>query len=707
MSKDQLFEELKNSLIGRDEEEQTSEIIDWLRYEEHNFDLETLETFLHLPKNTQLINAWGRIPENKFDIPSIKKFALLFEEGHYRQYFIENAIKGQTKTLDIPTIKELAYLFKQSFAREGFIERLVQERIKTIDIPSIKILASLFERDYERETFIKTYVKDIQNNPEAITALLPLFSEYEQFNLAESMLQNPDEEIKYSNVIKFISDEIIFKKSDSEKVLKLIKRIDFPTEKIASLCIDLYPNSKQEQSDLLNGLIRNGIIINSTDAFFDYAKNLLGPKLARAINSDTEIPEEAKNGLDLDKHKETLLKYVTTAFLNNIPFSERLAFVKAFSDAWHSIQQQQKIAKLKDYNGESWPSLFGTKEIEIPAEVTGQAGYKLVTRTTPAELTEEGKKLEHCVGGYTSQCNTGSSHIVSIVNPQGEPISTLEYKSTPYNNGLKLVQHHAKKNATPSKESLAIEKWFEKQIDEKAIVIDHQGLEEARAARVAKAETFEQKIILYFGYNPFDNKKNKEVVETYKDLAETTEKGVKAQPAQEKTDTTPAREAKPAIPPVKGFDKCVKDLFNVKLITITNPFGEIDPFTGEPFKPDNPFIPKITFSLEEKKEIGKKKEKIEINQDDIRSSIQTSIDKILGEDKVTATINPNPKKQHGDVILTPKDPKDIDDISATLISKRLSGKFEKTDTVLKSTLDPLPTRKLLEGIANQEKSRGV
>jgi hypothetical protein len=243
---------------------------------------------------------------------------------------------------------------------------------------------------------------------------------------------------------------------------------------------------------------------NVMDAVSDYA-NILAVKILNVINSDESISVNDKNNIDLKGLKEVVKNHAAKILLKDMSADEKVNF----SNAWHSFLLQQKSLKVKDYGGAIvvWPSLFGSKEMAVPDEVVGMSGYKLVARTTPDELTEEGKKLKHCVGTYTADCNTGNSHIVSIVNPQGEPSSTIQYKSNHYICELEFKQHMGYDNGTPCAESLSTQKWFEREVKSKSIAIDYEGLESARAKREETDVSLEQKATAEFGFKIFDKKR--------------------------------------------------------------------------------------------------------------------------------------------------------------------------------------------------------
>jgi hypothetical protein len=665
----------------------------WLAKPENNFNYETLrDEVLPLLKGNNIssaLSSWLGKSGNNFDYETLREEVLPLLKGNNISSAFRSWLGKSENNLDFETLRrEILPLLKKDHEITWLIEFWLKKPENNLDFETLsKEILPLLKEDREIISLLERWLKKPENNSvENLKQILPFFEGGKRQDKIEDWINedqynikiNNEDEIKLNKIIKAINANLLGDKNNVVTIMSLA-RYDFmlPKDQYPALCEGIYPDSEIDQNTLFNTFIRyevNGL----SDAISDYATKILGSKFARAINADKSISEEVKNEIDFSTIKETLYKQAEEILLNSVPMSERMAFAKAFSDAWHSPLQQQKSLKVKDYNGESWPSLLGPKELEVPESVVKQAGYRLVARTTADELKEEGRKLNHCVGGYTPDCNIGRSHIISVVNPQVDPISTIEYEADPAQKKLICIQHYGKSNDDPSAESKSIQKWFE-EIKLKELNIDYKGLEEKRADRVAKAKTFKQKIILELGFNPFDDNKLKEVFATCSDMADTTTKGVAAKLA---TGTTGARQA---IAPAENFRDYFKVLLQLKEITLDTPIGG-----------------KTTFSLEEKKEAGKKKEKVEIERDDILKNIQTSTDIIFGEGKVTVSIL-NPEIKHGQVLLTPIDGVQIkDQIDKNSKLKANFDNFEEKGA-FKSKFSPLPIKELLKSIANADK----
>lgn len=216
------------------------------------------------------------------------------------------------------------------------------------------------------------------------------------------------------------------------------------------------------------------------DTVVDYSLVLLS-RLIRKIAAE-------KTNFDLEKNlpelKQAALKKTQEILISNLDHQERIDFAKH----WHKPFQQVQSQKLRNQYGESWPSLFGEKEIEIPEQIFGKTGYKFVVRTTPEELKKEGENLKHCVGGYAGKCVKGESHIVSIVNQKGESTSTAEI-TIEGEKTISLVQHRSARNSPPNPDESSALSWLQQQVETEKIKIDHQELKKHIASDQAPSNT--------------------------------------------------------------------------------------------------------------------------------------------------------------------------------------------------------------------------
>lgn len=242
------------------------------------------------------------------------------------------------------------------------------------------------------------------------------------------------------------------------------------------------------------------------DAVKDYSA-IMQARIIRKISKT--IPNYKFDDDELKDIASYSAKKTEEILLKNLTNAEKIAF----SDHWHSPFHQTTSQKLRDYGNVEWAPLFGQKEIAIPPNVVGENGWKLVTRTNPRELAKEGKDLEHCVGGYTSSCLTGDSHIVSVVDAKTRPISTIEFSTTANSpwivqhfnnfsreeNSLLVLQHFGHKNQQPSRQGRQALKWLEQEVNEGSIKIDHAGI---NAAKDKNSSVTISKTVKALGFHP-------------------------------------------------------------------------------------------------------------------------------------------------------------------------------------------------------------
>ncbi|GAB1394888.1 hypothetical protein MASR1M60_30520 [Rhodocyclaceae bacterium] len=119
---------------------------------------------------------------------------------------------------------------------------------------------------------------------------------------------------------------------------------------------------------------------------------------------------------------------------------------------WHRVLWTEAgLPEDSDTRRTAWPCL-------LPQPLALGDGIMAVSLGNAAELAEEGRRLQHCVGSYWRHCFFGGSHIVSLRDQRGDSLSTLEIRLP--ENGTRnctIVQHRAYRNQTPPRNLLALE----------------------------------------------------------------------------------------------------------------------------------------------------------------------------------------------------------------------------------------------------------
>lgn len=125
--------------------------------------------------------------------------------------------------------------------------------------------------------------------------------------------------------------------------------------------------------------------------------------------------------------------------------------ITALSRHWHQWQIQALEDSLSDDSTDDmvhWPTF-----IDAPWPCNDLI---VVPLTTPWHLKDEGSKMQHCVGGYTSSCLFYGSHIFSIRSKgSGKSLSTVEIELSDNiadPDPFFIMQHKGPHNNTPPEE---------------------------------------------------------------------------------------------------------------------------------------------------------------------------------------------------------------------------------------------------------------
>lgn len=127
------------------------------------------------------------------------------------------------------------------------------------------------------------------------------------------------------------------------------------------------------------------------------------------------------------------------------------------------VSAAERLARAKSQvKTGGWPGL--TAPVQAPN------GFWLVPLCTPEELREEGSRMRHCVGTYSSAAKQCTSHIVSVrsISPNGNSVShsTCEYVGiTSGSPKLHQRQHQADRNTRPDAPYLDAMDWYKNQIE--------------------------------------------------------------------------------------------------------------------------------------------------------------------------------------------------------------------------------------------------
>lgn len=213
-----------------------------------------------------------------------------------------------------------------------------------------------------------------------------------------------------------------------------------------------------------------------SDMAHEFRKQVIGSALLRGLdeNSVKQVNQDVLYNLIYGSYCDLLIE------------NRRAEQLLEMAESYHRhITTLQDKLNLR-IDGLEWSSLLKGETCLHP-QVAGLQDYTIEHLTTGRELADEGKRLNHCVGGYASSCMMGNSHIFSIRDPQGVSISTFEiaiqkpgdarereYRHVTVPGAEQdtifvLRQHYGHGNGTPPVEGTDILEWFIGQVEKGAI----------------------------------------------------------------------------------------------------------------------------------------------------------------------------------------------------------------------------------------------
>jgi hypothetical protein len=208
--------------------------------------------------------------------------------------------------------------------------------------------------------------------------------------------------------------------------------------------------------------------------FRPYRVNEIGLSIGNAVSGTGALPQ--------------LEQLATNFLLAGLSGSWSLANLLQASRSWHEVVG--KLGFLGSLKLQMWPAL--SEPVEAPN------GLQLVPLTSSSELVAEGNLMSHCVGGYTSKCLSGDSHILSIRDPEGKHLSTLQLVQE--GRMVLNAQNKAFANKAPSQAASQAADWYVEQVNSGQLVIDWDALSAEHSRAAASGE-----ITQVLGYDATDS----------------------------------------------------------------------------------------------------------------------------------------------------------------------------------------------------------
>lgn len=165
--------------------------------------------------------------------------------------------------------------------------------------------------------------------------------------------------------------------------------------------------------------------------------------------------QEASRNLIIGKTKNPalLMMEISRKYASRIPAMMEL---EGKSIATNTIERAGRFAA------------YGEGEYPKSADdFTSSKGFIIRCLDSGEKLTEESRRLTHCVGGYQSRAKMLSTHLFSVQNIAGDKsFSTFELQQITGDDsrvaaaGMRAIQHRAKNNGNPSEDCVAARQEF-------------------------------------------------------------------------------------------------------------------------------------------------------------------------------------------------------------------------------------------------------
>lgn len=240
------------------------------------------------------------------------------------------------------------------------------------------------------------------------------------------------------------------------------------------------------------GRIAKEQVDNPTASLGDFEHDLLSSILLPAVATRTD---------DLPTSAFHLSPKLTSRFFAAVIGDKKFGAVMQMNREWHQRHLAiHEEAGIRRCGNTAWPALTADQQEGVPGNI------RIRALTNDSELSIEGARMNHCVGGYGEHCALHGSHIISLSSADGEPLSTAELvetgnPSTP----IRIEQHFARGNTRPSMAAKRALDWYVKGINSGAIEVDYRKIEQSRQSNdtlvaMSPAEMLRQSV----GFDPFD-----------------------------------------------------------------------------------------------------------------------------------------------------------------------------------------------------------
>jgi hypothetical protein len=170
--------------------------------------------------------------------------------------------------------------------------------------------------------------------------------------------------------------------------------------------------------------------------------------MAVSFAREVVVPTLFRAGLCSDRYDVHAWTAVTAIAARVLFEGKALHAILAESAAWHRVSAAYAASIAE--GGASWPRPFDV--------LAAPNGCVMTCIGDARSLADEGLAMSHCVGTYAPACRSARSVIVSVKDPSGERLSTLDL--TPRDGAFVVAQNLGRHNARPPPEAIEAAAWL-------------------------------------------------------------------------------------------------------------------------------------------------------------------------------------------------------------------------------------------------------
>ncbi|MAH05472.1 MAG: hypothetical protein CL561_07925 [Alphaproteobacteria bacterium] len=220
-------------------------------------------------------------------------------------------------------------------------------------------------------------------------------------------------------------------------------------------------------------------------------RSIVLPAVVQIAKQEYGITGDVLNLASKISYDKTLIR----GFMQPFTVSQAVNGSKDWHDRLSTVNARIKSIAVE--NNLSWPALC--ENFDTPQ------GVNIRPLTTKIELQEEGTRMDHCVGGYASNCILDGAHIfhLSYTDEQGHTHnSTLQLVENKTDKQVTVInrQNKAQSNKKPHKKNADAADWFVENLNNGKIPVDWTAL---YAQRDEVAAIYKQNRIIHeIGFDP-------------------------------------------------------------------------------------------------------------------------------------------------------------------------------------------------------------